>query len=54
MFYRMFGALERWQEDAIGQLQAGGDESFTARARAVFADAVHGLLCFPAPRSYED
>ena len=47
MFSTTFGALQRWQEDAFGQLQAGGDESFTTRGRVVLAGAVHGLLCFP-------
>ena len=41
MFSTMFGALQRWQEDAFDQLQAGGDESFIAGGRVVFAGAVH-------------
>ena len=46
MFSTMSGALQRWQEDAFGQLQAGGDESFIAGGRVVFAGAVHGFSAF--------
>ena len=50
MFSTTFGALQRWQEDAFGQLQAGGDESFIAGAWGSMRVRCTALLCFAAPR----
>ena len=41
------GEIPLGYENAFRLLKAGGDESFIARGRVVFAGAVHGLLCFP-------